>query len=330
MMRSRKLSCSLVVACSAIWSSIVAQPLPAEQLVLAPTSDGYALGTTDLNFTRLTTNTTQLTVYRFDNQTDQRPLFEFDASALPEGAIVTGATLEFTVVFFQTSNGADIVAFPGDGLLALSDATAAGETVGALATPTGATFKQIPLSVDGVLGSLPITNGLLTIRMQAPASGVFFNLYATEEALASRRPRLVIDYDLPPPPPRQVVIDVLPDSSKNNLSLNSKKTFPVAVFSADDFDALDIDDLTVSLGDPGLSEGTRASPVGTAVEDVDFDGRDDLVYLFAMPDLVSGGVLDAETTTLELRALDASGRQLFGSDAVTIKGASGKGNGNGK
>lgn len=331
MIRYRRLSLIAASTALAVFCTI---PLHAEQLIVNPTSDGYAVGTTDLNFTRLRTTDTQLVVYRFDSQTDQRPLFEFDASTLPEGALVTGASLEINVAFFQTATSANIMAFPGDAGLTLADATAPAEQVGALGLPTATGPRQIPLAVDGVLGNLSSTNGLVTIRMQAPASGVFFAIYAIEDSLAARRPRLVIDYELPPPPPPlEVLIDVLPESSTNSLNLKRKTDLPVAVFGSAEFDATTLDESTAILFDPLLEGAIPAHASSASVEDVNQDGLPDLVLTFPMAELLAGA-LDAHTAFLELQGRTTSPRDVFGGDVVAIKGGSGKGggkgNGNGK
>ncbi len=110
-----------------------------------------------------------------------------------------------------------------------------------------------------------------------------------------------------------VDIDIKPGSDTNPINIGKKGSLPVAILGTEDFDVLDIDDTTVSIG------GVFAEKC--SVEDVNDDGEDDLVCHFDVPELVEAGVLDEESTLLAVRAELAGGDGdcVGGSDVVTIK-----------
>jgi subtilisin family serine protease len=122
-------------------------------------------------------------------------------------------------------------------------------------------------------------------------------------------------------------IDVKPGGEDETpISLGgSGGRIPVAVLSTTEFDAPALVDVsTVTLGDggsPGVPVALR--PNGTpmmGVEDVNGDGRPDLVLHFERNALMSNG-LTPSTTTLRLLATLTDGRQVLGSEAVRIVGA---------
>ena len=69
-----------------------------------------------------------------------------------------------------------------------------------------------------------------------------------------------------------VSIDVKPGSCPNAVNLESKGVLSVAILTTDNFDALEVDPVTVQF------EG--ATPLRWAMEDVDGDGDIDLVFKF--------------------------------------------------
>lgn len=122
-----------------------------------------------------------------------------------------------------------------------------------------------------------------------------------------------------------VALDVRPGSDSNPVNLKSSGVLPVAILSTPDHDALDTDVATLRLGDPRLNG--VASPVRSAVEDVNGDGLLDLVLHFSMVDLVTNGALDASSTAVTLTGAALNGSQIAGADAVTVVPGSNKGKG---
>ena len=113
----------------------------------------------------------------------------------------------------------------------------------------------------------------------------------------------------------EVAIEIRPGGKPNPINLQARGVVPVAILSTDDFDALSVDEETVLFADPvRLDEelGLPVSPIRSAIEDVDGDGRDDLLLFFSIPELVEFGAFD-EASVLGT---------LFGEtfDAVPIEG----------
>ena len=104
----------------------------------------------------------------------------------------------------------------------------------------------------------------------------------------------------------EVEIDIKPGSDPNSINLKSKGVVPVAVLTADDFDASTVDPETVLFAE--------ASPVRWTMEDVDGDGDLDLILHFKTQEL--GLTEDSTDSTLTGKTYD--GELLWGTDTVNI------------
>ena len=105
------------------------------------------------------------------------------------------------------------------------------------------------------------------------------------------------------------VIDIKPGSWPNCINPKSGGVVSVAILGNDSMDVNDIDPATVMLED--------VSPLRWAIEDVDNDGFNDLVFKFKKKPLADQGVLvDGGSLTLEGQLAD--GTQISGSDTVFI------------
>jgi hypothetical protein len=98
---------------------------------------------------------------------------------------------------------------------------------------------------------------------------------------------------------------------------------PVAVLSTATFDATTLDPATIVLGDETGSDTPVAkrnnSRYFASAEDVNGDGRLDLVLQFSVPALVANGDLTSSTTSLVLRGFLADGcTNVRGSNTVVI------------
>ena len=78
----------------------------------------------------------------------------------------------------------------------------------------------------------------------------------------------------------QVDIDIKPGSFPNSINPRSKGRIPVAILTTDDFDASLVDASTILFGPMGVA----ASPVHSALEDVDNDQDIDLILHFDTQD----------------------------------------------
>lgn len=108
-----------------------------------------------------------------------------------------------------------------------------------------------------------------------------------------------------------VPLDVTPGGTPNSVNLGSRGLLPVALLATATFDPRQVDPSTIRLGDGvGADTPVAVRNSGTrraTVEDVNGDGRPDLVLMFAVPALVANGDLAAGTTQLVLRAVLADG-----------------------
>ncbi len=117
---------------------------------------------------------------------------------------------------------------------------------------------------------------------------------------------LTITYE---PAVLEVPVDVSPGSDTNPINLKSKGVTTVAILSTADFDATQIDPLTVALGAATEEVHGRGH-----IEDVNYDGLLDLVLHFNTQDIG----LAAESTEVTLTGMTYDGDEIEGTDVVTI------------
>lgn len=110
-----------------------------------------------------------------------------------------------------------------------------------------------------------------------------------------------------------VGIDIRPNEFPNVINLKSKGIVPVAILSAENFDALTVDVSTIRLA--GASAKQKHKGESKAIEkDVNGDGLLDLVVQIEISELQ----LDKNSTQAELTAKTHGGLALRGTDSVTI------------
>jgi len=115
----------------------------------------------------------------------------------------------------------------------------------------------------------------------------------------------------------EIAIDIKPGNDQNNINLKSKGVVPVAVLTTDDFDA--------STVDPATARFAGATPRHWHLQDVDHDGKDDLMFHFNTQELdldqnSTEAVLTAELMVqMTIRSTtEVSGGTISGSDEVRI------------
>ena len=108
-------------------------------------------------------------------------------------------------------------------------------------------------------------------------------------------------------------IDIKPDSRRNTINLNSRGAVPVAILSSPTFDARTVDPLTVTLAGAKVKLKPNGKPK-TSVEDVNDDGRKDLVVHVITQQLQ----LQVGDTSAELEGTTFSGIPIIGSDKVRV------------
>lgn len=103
-----------------------------------------------------------------------------------------------------------------------------------------------------------------------------------------------------------VSIDIKPGSYPNSINLGSRGVVPVAILTADAFDA--------SIVDPATVVFAGAAPLRWAMEDVDYDGDLDLLFHFKTQELD----LDMDSTEATLTGETFDGMLIEGTDTVNI------------
>ena len=111
----------------------------------------------------------------------------------------------------------------------------------------------------------------------------------------------------------EVEIDIKPGSDDNPINLGSRGTVPVAILSTPEFDATNVDAITISLAGAGVKIKKKGT-AQAASEDVNDDGLLDLVVHVVTGDLE----LSPEDTEAVLTAQDFDGNALRGADAVRL------------
>lgn len=119
--------------------------------------------------------------------------------------------------------------------------------------------------------------------------------------------------------PSGLDIDVKPGSDDNPVNPDSGGVIPVAVLQTDDFDPTS-EDVRYRFGAPDVvADGGGARPAHSGhVEDVDGDGRDDLVLHFPVAEAGFDG--DESEARLEWERDETGAHGLSGMDIVTIVG----------
>ncbi len=109
---------------------------------------------------------------------------------------------------------------------------------------------------------------------------------------------------------RYVMLDVQPGSPLATIAVGGAAVIRAAILSTDSFDATTVDPSTIRFG----HAGTEAAPLRRTVQDVDHDGRNDLLLDFAtrQTGLQCG---DAAAT---LTAKTASGEDVEGADSIRV------------
>jgi probable HAF family extracellular repeat protein len=105
-----------------------------------------------------------------------------------------------------------------------------------------------------------------------------------------------------------VTIDIQPGSDPASINPKSNGKIPVAILTTDTFDATTVNAATVRFG----KTGKEALPVQVAVEDVNGDGRPDLLLTFNIP--ATG--ITCGATSASLTGETQSRQAITGTDAI--------------
>ncbi len=107
-------------------------------------------------------------------------------------------------------------------------------------------------------------------------------------------------------------IDVKPNELPNAINPRSKGVVPVAILSTGTFDATTVDGSTVHFG----ASGVEASAVRSAIEDVNKDGRPDMILHFSTQ---ASGIKCGDSIVF-LTGKTLGGQLLRGSDSIITVG----------
>lgn len=116
--------------------------------------------------------------------------------------------------------------------------------------------------------------------------------------------------------PEDLEIDIKPGSEDNPINFNSNGVIPVAVLQTNEFDPTSAD-VRYRFGAPDVvAEGGGARPAHSGhVEDVNGDGRDDIVLHFPADEVGFDG--DESEGRLEWERTDKGSHGLSGTDTIT-------------
>jgi hypothetical protein len=113
-----------------------------------------------------------------------------------------------------------------------------------------------------------------------------------------------------------VPVEAKPGSSIAPINLKAGGILPVALLSTPSLDALAVDPASSAVGDP--ETGHAVKPVSWTTEDVDGDGRSDLLLRLSIEGLVEADAIRSDTTRLVLTGTSADGRSVIGAAAVRV------------
>src|SRR5262249_48689310 len=118
--------------------------------------------------------------------------------------------------------------------------------------------------------------------------------------------------------PLLVNIDIKPGPGPNCVNPTSKGTTTVAILSKG-VDVMKINVGTVEIGGGNNPATSGLRPVKTSYNDVDGDGKKDLVLQFDTPQLNTAALL-SDGKTLFITAQLADGTQILGADVIFLAG----------
>ena len=139
------------------------------------------------------------------------------------------------------------------------------------------------------------------------------NWDTSDRILSTTWALLTLQKVAPPAPIIEVDVDVKPGSDSNAIKLKGKGVLPVAILGSEDFDASDVSPSSVLLIHP-TDAAISASALRWNLEDVDSDGYLDMIFHFAMEDVIL--LIVAGDEEIMLIGETTSGLPFEGSDSI--------------
>ncbi|MEO1526145.1 MAG: GEVED domain-containing protein [Planctomycetota bacterium] len=139
---------------------------------------------------------TAVGVRNFDFATfkvEEVAVFEFDTSSIPANATLNSIDFEFDLASFTSSTNVSLVAFAGDGVVTLSDATATGTLIASIsASDLSLGINTISITDPTLLASAIDTGGV-TIRVDGQINSANMQMDSIESSGAEAK--LIVDYE---------------------------------------------------------------------------------------------------------------------------------------
>ena len=286
----------------------------AEQLQLTPVVQGSAVdqGPQDGVFDAISAppNDRQLNNNGFE---ENRFAFEFDMDIVPVGAEILSAEVQVCISNFEGSRDVELHGYDANGMLELDDYVRNGFIGNKILQPTGfqILFFDVTNNIARITGNAIGFAGYNLRDVFIAGRPNFLGMFAEEQCILfpdSPRlvdfPRLVINIpDIPP-----LSIDIKPGKTPNSINPASMQKIPVAVLSADTFDATQVDPLTVAFGPSGAAESHGRSHI----RDIDEDGDADLILHFN----TQATGIQCSDTEATLTGETFGGQPVTGTDAI--------------
>lgn len=182
------------------------------------------------------------------------------------------------------------------GGVGVSDLQAMAAATNAFAPPGG-----VDCDADGVV-DLP-EGAPLVCTISATGAGIGAAIIATVQAAAE-------------PEPVSVTVDIKPGTGPNCIQPSSRGVISVAVLGSS-VDVTQIDLATIQIDDDGDVSTAGVSPLRSSFEDVDGDGKLDLVLKFRTQDLNTAGMFSLADSLFITGGLK-DGQQIRGSDRISL------------
>jgi hypothetical protein len=115
--------------------------------------------------------------------------------------------------------------------------------------------------------------------------------------------------------PKNVLIDIKPGSYPNSINLGSNGVVPVAILSTASFDATMVDPATVVMAGAGVAMRGKANRYMTSSQDVNADGRLDLVLQVETENLDPTQLQDGYATVV---GTTLAGVPIIGTDSIVL------------
>jgi hypothetical protein len=292
----------------------------ADQIQLTPTVQGAAndQGPQDGTFDTISPAPNDRNL--FNNGWQQnRYAFEFDTSTVPSGSEILSAELQVCIgVWFDPwlpdqqdpqVREIELHGYEGNGLQELTDYRLDGLIENKILQPTG--NQQVTYDVSDRISWATGYAGFNLREIFTPGHDTYLDMFAAEPCIQQSPPlRLVVVYSNTLP----VSIDLKPGNDTNTVNIGSAGVVPIAILSADDFDAGSINPESIYLSGATVRLAGKSGNGMCYQQDVDDNGLLDLVCNVETAQFL----IEPGDDIVKLTAETVDGVKVEGSDFVRI------------